>query len=270
MMTRSLLLIGLCASGCVVLPATKTQVRNAGTERSEPTYGKVKTTTLQTGASRTDVRVRAAYTRECQRQVFSVTEIAKTKHAKLGVDDPRGRALGIFLAPITIPISAIITGIAIAGADPEKTRVPKLLGTETFECASEAAGLALELEFPSGRVERGKTDDNGVLVVSIPSDEPYSGKVSVRGEHTTAQIQYEQTVPPVTVARDAMESCRATHNIDAGTLKLTIDDRGRVQSVWLSTGDDTLKTCVATKMAGVIFPTTLRNMTVVVSFAAPT
>jgi hypothetical protein len=269
MMTRLLLLVGLVCSGCVVLPATKTQVKKAGTERSAPTLGKVTGTTLQTGASRTDVRVRATHTRQCQRQVFAVTEVTNTKHAKLGVDDPRGRALGVILAPITIPISAIITGLAIAGSDPETKRVPKLLGTETLECTSEAGGLALELEFPSGRIQRGKTDENGILIVAIPSDEPYAGNVSVRGERTTAQIHYEQAVPPVTVARDAMESCRAKHTLERVTLRLTIDDRGLVTRVWLSAGDDRMHACVATKIAGLVFPAAVRNNTVVMQFETP-
>ena len=256
-------------TGCVVLPATKTQARSAGTEQSALTYGRVKAVALQTGSSRTDVRVRALSTRECHRQIFAVTEIKKTKHAKLGVDDPRGRALGFFLAPVTIPISAIITGFIVASSDDSTTRVTKPLRTETIECSSEAAGFALELEFPSGHIYRGKTDENGVLVFAIPSDEPYSGQVAVRGEHVEAQVHYEQQVPPITAVRDAVETCRAQHAVAGVTVKLTINDRGLATRLWLSSGDEKLHACVGTKLGTVVFPTSAHNTTLVLPFEAP-
>ncbi|HEY5926435.1 MAG TPA: hypothetical protein VIV11_32335 [Kofleriaceae bacterium] len=268
-MTRSLWLISLICTGCVVLPTTKTKTRYAGTEQTALTYGKVKAVTLQTAASRKDVRVRATSTRECQRQILAVTELTKSKHAKLGVDDPRGRVLGVFFAPITIPISAIITGLVVATSDDSTTRVTTPVRTEAIECTSEAAGLALELEFPSGHVQRGKTDANGVLAVAIPRDEPYSGNVVVRGDNVTAQVQYEQARPPITVARDAIEACRAQQQFAAVTLKLTVNERGLVTRMWLSAGDDKLHACVAARIAGIVFPNTLRSTTVVLPFEAP-
>lgn len=264
------LLSALFATGCLVLPATKTTSRSAGIERSEVTHGRIKATRLQTGSSRTDVRVRATSTRECHRQVFAVTEITKTKHAKLGVDDPRGRALGVVLAPVTIPISALITGLVVASSDKDTTRITKPLRTETIECATDAAGLALELQFPSGHVYRGKTDASGVLIAAIPIDEPYVGTVSVRGADATTEVHYEQAVPPITVTRIAIETCRDQYQVTSLTLKVTIDERGRVARVWLSAGDDKLAACVSTKLAGVVFPHALRGRTVVMPFGAPT
>src|SRR5262249_45542308 len=144
------------------------------------------------------------------------------------------------------------------------------LRTETIDCNQDAAGYALELEFPSGHVYRGKTDDNGVLAFAIPRDEPYSGQVAVRGEQTAAQVHYEQAVPPITVARDAIDSCLAQHRVEGATLRLTISDTGLATRVWLSAGDDNLHACVVTKIAGVVFPTTLRNSTVVLPAAPAT
>ena len=267
-MTRLICLFFLL-TGCVVLPTTKTQTRNAGTESSALTYGRIKSVALQTGASRTDVRVRALATRECQRQIFAVTEIKKTKHARLGVDDPRGRSLGIFLAPVTIPISAIITGIVLASSDESTTRVKKPLRTETTECSQDAGGYAVELAFPSGHTYRGKTDDNGVLVFAIPADEPYNGQVTVRGDQTVSEVHYEQKVPPVTLARDAIETCLAQAKLDGATLRLTINENGRATHIWLSAGDAKMHACVGTKIFGVVFPRSMRNATVVLP-AAPT
>lgn len=268
-MTRALLLLTIVSTGCVILPTTKTTTRNAGTEQSALSYGRVKSVALQTGSSHTDVRVRALSTRECHRDIYAVTEIKKSKHAKLGVDDPRGRAIGFFLSPVTIPISAAITGVIVAAADDETTRVKKRLRTETSECHSDAAGYALELQFPSGHVYRGKTDDNGVLVFAIPDDEPYSGQVAVRGAQTTAQIDYAQRLPPVTATRVAIEACRAEHNNIGVTAKLTIDGHGSAMRVWLSAGNEQLRACVATKIAGVVFPKSLYNTTVVMPFDSP-
>jgi len=268
-MTRLLFLLAIICTGCVVLPTTKTTVRNAGTKRSPVTYGRVKAVRLQTGSSRTDVRVRAMTTRECQRQILAVTEITKSKHATLGVDDPRGRAVGFFFSPVTIPISAIITGIIVASSDDETKRVTKPLRTETMECHADGADYPLELEFPTGHIYRGKTDANGVFALAIPRDEPYSGQVTVRSAQATAQLHYEQTLPPVTAARDAIESCRAENNSPGVTVKLTINERGVATRVWLSAGDAKLHACVATKIAGVIFPTALHDTTVVLPFEAP-
>jgi hypothetical protein len=224
---------------------------------------------LQTGSSRSDIRIRALATSECQRQVFAVTEVKKSKHAKLGVDDPRGRALGLLVAPVTIPISAIITGFVLLNSDDSTTRRTRLLGTETYDCQQDAAGYALALEFPSGHVYRGRTDDSGVLAFAIPADEPYSGQVTVRGAHGSAEVHYEQPRPPIAEARDALDHCAAAQQMAAVTLKLTINDRGRAVRVWLSAGDEKLNQCVATKIAGLVFPTTMRNTTVVLPAAAP-
>jgi hypothetical protein len=269
-MTRTLLLLVLLGTGCVILPATKTSVRNAGTEQGPLSYGRIKATTLQTASSRTDVRVRATSKRECQRPIFAIKEITKSKRAKLGVDDPRGRALGVIFSPVTIPISAIITGLVVASSDSETKRVPQLIRTETIDCATDASGLALELQFPSGQILHGKTDSHGVLIAAIPREEPYAGNVIVRGEAATAELHYEQQVPPITATRNAVESCRAEHRITNVTVKLTIDDRGHAARVWLSAGDDQLVTCVTANIAGVVFPSTLRNTTVVLLFEAPT
>src|SRR5690242_1361303 len=125
-MTRSLLrclpVLALVASGCVVLPTTRTTVRNAGTETSALTPGKVKQVSLQAAASRTDVRIRATSTRECHREVYAITETVTSTHAKMNVDDPRLVALGVVVAPVTLPVSAIITGLIVASADDETSR----------------------------------------------------------------------------------------------------------------------------------------------------
>ena len=267
-MTRAIPLLSLLA-GCVVLPATKTNTRPAGTETSPPTIGRLKAIALQTGSSRSDIRIHAVATSECQRQVFAVTEIRKSKHAKLGVDDPRGRALGLLVAPVTIPISAIVTGFVLLNSDDSTTRKTRLLGTETYDCQQDAAGYAVALELPSGHVHRSRTDDAGVLQFAIPADEPYSGQVTVRGAHGSAVVHYEQPRPPIAEARDVLAGCTAQQQIAAVTLKLTISGAGRVVRVWLSAGDDKLNQCVATKIAGLVFPAAMHNTTVVLPAAAP-
>lgn len=262
-------LLGL-ASGCVVLPTTKTTVKNAGTETSPLSYGVVTGVKVQTGSSHTDVRVRATADRVCQRTIYAVREITKSKHAKLGVDDPRGRALGLLFAPVTLPVSAIITGFVLLGADDETTRQSTPVKTETLACTSAADDLALELQFPSGHIYRGKTDDNGVLVAAIPSDEPYVGSVSVKGQTIDTQIHYEQVVPPVTATRDAALTCLTEHKLAGVTLKLTIDEHGKVARMAASAGDGNFSACISKRLATTVFPASLRNATVVLPFEAPT
>jgi hypothetical protein len=267
-MTRSLLLVAVFASGCVVLPTTKTTLRNAGTETSALTPGRLTQVTLQSGASRTDVRVHATNTRECHREVYAVTEIVKSTHAKMNVDDPRLVALGLVAAPVTLPVSAIITGLIVASADDETSRTRRRLRTETVACTTDADGVALELQFPSGQIYRGRTDRHGVLALAIPAAEPYTGDVAVRGGDAAAQVHYEQKRPPVTAARDAIERCRAELHVEGVTVRITIDGRGGATR--LSAASDTFDACVRRNISGVTFPATLRNTTIVLPFEAPT
>src|SRR5262245_7772246 len=135
-MMRSILLLGLLCGGCVILPTTKPTTRSAGTERAPVELGPVKAVSLQVGASRTDVRVRATKQRQCHTKVFAITEVTKSKHARFGVDDPRLRVLGLIPAVLTIPVSAIVTGFIVAAADDETTRLKTPLRTVTTECTT--------------------------------------------------------------------------------------------------------------------------------------
>lgn len=269
-MTRFLVLLGLLASGCVVLPTTKTMTRNAGTEQSAVSYGRIKSVQLQTASTRTAVRVRATHQRECHHQILAVTEVTKRKSARFGVDDPRGRVVGMFVAPLTIPISAIITGLIVAASEDETSRVTTPLRTETTPCATDAANVALDLQFPSGHIYRGKTDANGMLVAEIPADEPYIGDVVVRSAETSTDVHYEQTPPPVTVARDAVDACRVGQQLAGVRLELAIDERGRVTRIGLSAGDATFHACVRQRIGRAIFPRPMRNAIVVLPLDAPT
>jgi hypothetical protein len=167
-------------------------------------------------------------------------------------------------------VSAIITGFVLLGSADETTQQSTPVRTETLPCTSAADGFALELQFPSGHVYRGKTDDNGVLVAAIPSDEPYVGSVGVKGQTIETQIHYEQVVPPVTATRDAVESCLAEHKLAGVTLTLTIDGRGKVTRMAASAGDGNFSACVSKRLASTVFPASLRNGTVVLPFEAPT
>ncbi len=201
--------------------------------------------------------------------MFAVTEITKSKGARFGVDDPRLRVLGIIPSVLTIPVSAIITGFIVAAADDETSRVTTPLRTETTACTTEAASYALELTFPSGHVYRGKTGDSGVLVASIPEDEPYVGDVTIAGAHAATQVHYEQAPPPVTAVRDALAGCLAGQQLAGAKLELGIDERGLVTSLLLSAADATVSTCVRKRITGVVFPPTLRNATLVLPLDAP-
>ncbi len=268
-MTRSLLVLGLVCSGCVVLPTTKTATRYAGTERSPVELGPVKAVSLQVASSRKNVSVRALSQRQCHTKIFAVTEVTESKGARFGVDDPRLRVLGLIPSLVTIPVSAIITGFIVAAADDQTSRVKTPLRTETTGCTTDTEGYALELTFPSGHVYRGKTDESGVLVASIPDDEPYVGDVAIASADATAQVHYEQALPPVTAARDALEGCLAGQQLAGAKLELGIDERGRVTELLLPTADAAVTTCVRKRITGVVFPSALRNATLVLPLDAP-
>jgi len=267
---KSIWLVAVVCSGCFVVPGTQTTRRHAGTEHGRIQYGRIQDVTLEPGASRTHISVKATARRDCHREILAVTEVTKTKHVRMGgADDPRARAFGFLLAPVTIPVSLLITGLVVAADDGETSRELAPLRTETYPCTTEAADVALETKFPSGAVLRGNTDATGQLRVQIPEGEPYSGQVQVSTGGAVAQVHYEQPVPPVTVARGAIETCRSLHQIAGVTLKLTINERGLATNVWGSAGDGKFSACVASRISGVIFPRALHGSTLILPFEAP-
>ncbi len=268
------LLLAILSGGCVVVPKTTTTIRDLGTTEGEVIEGAPKAIVLETVATGSLVTIQAAAKRECERPIYAVTEVKREKHARMrDTKDPRAAVFGALLAPVTLPISAVISGfIVLADGRGDSRRDTKLLRSEKFACTSVAPEVVVVVELPSGATIDGTTDAAGRVVISIPETEPYRGTVTARAVRAVArQATYARTMPPITAVREAIGSCAARHAVTGSLeLRLTIDEAGVATRIGLDAGDGELAACVNRGITGTRFPAAHRGATLVLPFAIPT
>jgi len=263
----SFVVAAVALGGCLVVPASTTTVRNAGTEtaiRRGPD-GTVVIGAEQVGSS---IDVRVTDHRECERQTLSITETTTRRRARLASTDPRSVAWAIWIAPITIPVSALISGIVVAGSHERTTRKVTVTGSEKFACVT-AAAVPVVVVLPSGRVLQRETDATGRLAIEIPDTEPYRGTVELAAGSTTRTVSYSTPIPPVTALRDAARGCAAKlGNTGSIELEVAIDGAGRAKQIAteLSESGD-LSSCVLAALDGVEFPADQRDAWLVLRLA---
>jgi hypothetical protein len=265
-MTRTLasiaLLVGSLCGGCLVVPRTETKVRQNGTEDGPASLVSSREVTVTASVDGRTVHVQAKRIGECTQTVMAIDEVTTSKHAHLGgASDPRAAAFGLLLAPVTIPISALITSFVVAGSDDETTRKPRPIGIKRFACSLEADRLPIAFTLPSGAKVEVTTSHDGRADLEIPDTEPYTGTIAIAAP--TAQphdLAYAMPRPAITVLRDSVTECAAASGVTGNvTATLAISDSGRVTRVWLSAGGSTFNACVARRVADVEFPETARG-----------
>jgi hypothetical protein len=264
-MTRALLLLSLLCGGCLVVPAKKTTSRPGGEELGAKTFATARSVELTAKADEASIFVHAIRHGECTQPVYAVTEITSERKAKFrGVEDPRGALFGFLLAPITIPVSALVTGLMVAGDDAVTTKQTRPIGTKRFACSEEAEHLAVQVTLPSGAVVYGVTDNSGDARIEVPTSEPYSGSVTLAAQGAEpTQLAYSLPRPAVMTARDAVQECAAANKVVGRLeLKLTINDRGFPTRLWLSAGNADVNTCVSQRVAGKQFPEKMWGRTI--------
>lgn len=255
----------LFATGCLVVPTTRTTTRQVGTEDGQATFAKAHEVRLETEVEGARVFVKAKRIGECTQPVLAIIETTRKKGARLGgASDPRAMVFGAVLAPITIPISALITGLAVAGDEGTKTRDTKPVATKRYACSLEADRLAVTFTLPSGAHVTRTTTREGRIAFDIPETEPYAGVIALEAATaTTRQLAYSLPKPGITAAREAIVACAAQHHVTGNvTVKLSIDGEGRAMRVWLSRGDDAVSACVTSAIADARFPDTTYDSTV--------
>ena len=262
-----LLLAGL--TGCLIMPATKSTSRSLGLTESNVVEGPPLALVLAAQATSASVGLRATMKRECQRQVLAVTEVTTSKHARTGgASDPRGKVFGLLLAPLTVPISAMITGVVVAAHGDETTKHTKLVGTKRFECTTVAAKVPVQLTLASGITVERTTDGDGQLAFLIPMTEPYSGTVTISADKAQpTQIKYQRPMPSVTAVREAIMTCAARHAV-RGTMKLqlTVSTAGAPVRIGVDAGDGAFAACVNTAIVPLRFPEAQRGVMLVLPF----
>lgn len=265
-MTRAALLLPvLLATGCLVVPTTRTTTRQVGTEDGKATFAKAHEVQIETQIEGSRLFVQAKRIGECTQPVLAITETTRKKGARLGgASDPRAMVFGAVLAPITIPISALITGLAVAGDEGTTTRDSRPVATKRYACSLEADQLAVTLTLPSGARVTRTTSRDGHLAFDIPETEPYTGVIALGATlAATRSVAYSLPKPGITAARDAIVACAAEHHVTGNvTVKLSIDGGGRATRVWLSRGDDAVSACVSRGIGDARFPDTTYESTV--------
>lgn len=256
--------VAFLLSGCVIVPSTKTTIKDAGTEQSQPILGTVKATVIEARASTDTIHIRATRKRECERQVQAVRMVTTSKHAKLGgVQDPRGRIFGLLLSPVTIPISAAITGLVLAGAEDKTERATTVISSTKYECVDVAAGTEVRIVLPSGRTVDRTADDKGEIAFAIPDTEPYAGAIGIYANQTTTKVAYARPMPAVTAAREAMKACATQHKQAGLVVKVAVDEEGSARNVTTDVGGADLAGCVTSGIAKLRFVEAHRGTTLV-------
>lgn len=273
-MTRALLLVSLLCGGCLIVPAKKSTSKAAGHEYGARKFVAARSIELTARANENAVLVHAIRQGECMREVRAVTETTTEKKAKLGgANDPRAAIFGLLLAPVTIPASALVTGLILASDTPVKTTTTRPLGTQRFACSEEAEHLAVQATLASGAVLYGVTDSRGDARIEIPATEPYSGSVTVAAQGAEPQqVAYSLPRPALVVAREAVQECGARGGVSGPVeVKLRISAKGFATRLWLSAGNADVNTCIAQRVSGVRFPekTWERTIKMPVTVAAP-
>ena len=261
---KTMIVLGVLCSGCLVVPKTTTTTKDLGTEQGEILYGEPNHVALRGELRGSTIRVHATAHRQCARSVVQRTEVRREKAASYrGNKDARLAFFAAVLAPITIPISAIGTGVAVlADGSGDVTTHTKLVRTDRYACTSPATRVPLVVRLPSGAHVPEVTNSHGIAVVRIPDSEPQAGIVTVTVPDTSArtEVSYTRAMPAITAVRETVMSCAAVHQV-AGAVKveLGIDDDGRAVHIGLDAGDGLFAACVDNGVAKARFPAAHRG-----------
>lgn len=251
---KTLLLLASLSPGCLVVPTTKTTTTDLGkeidvahvAERGIEISGEAKAGTITLSARRN---------RDCERRHLAVSRVVTTTHAKLGgTRDIRGKIFGALLAPVTIPVSAAITGIVVASSQAEAKRVQKIESVEKYACVEVAADLPVQVTLASGAVRDLRTNSAGMVAFAIPDDEPSASTVIARAESASASIEYQRPLAPVAAVREATRSCAGKLGFTGAlSVRITVGSTGTATQVGLDAGSADLATCVTSSVAKLAF-----------------
>lgn len=163
----------LASSGCMVL--TKIERKPVGPARVERSEGSVEDYGLRVQSAEWSgraVAVRVAHRRACTFASRELTEQRVTKGARLWMPDASD-GFGVFLllfSIYTLPISAAVSGIAIAAHDDRTETSVKELPVQRVACDAPVAGHTVWLAVLDRPLVRATTDDRGIARFTVDVD----------------------------------------------------------------------------------------------------
>ena len=92
-------------------------------------------------------------------------------------------AVSAVVAIVALPVSALVTGIIVAGSSDSTTHERRATDTRSYPCALAGAHQRVTLVQPSGRSMSNETDDKGRAVFDLQGGEPVEGIVTVHADH---------------------------------------------------------------------------------------
>jgi hypothetical protein len=206
MRSRALALVALIAvgapcAGCFVVPkkSVTENVISTGVTRVKP--GTAAALAVEVDARGAMIRARASAPRLCTQERYAIVDVTVGREAALEVT-PGGSGWELVASIITVPVSALITGIIVAATGDVTTRERKTLGVARRPCPVFGAKLPVTMVLPSGANVELVTDDYGGAWLNLPASEPAYGLVGVRvGDLPPRSIAYYRDDAACRVAR---------------------------------------------------------------------
>jgi hypothetical protein len=189
-----LALVSALLSGCFVVPVARPETRVV-VRPGHDTADIPGPARLDASVRDGELRVVASRPRRCIRTSFVDTITTEELGADLvapSTKDSKALAWFAWVSVITLPVSGLVTAVAIAADDPRSTTLTET-HVEGWPCPLAVAALPVRIELPSGTVVDAFTDRNGAVRLRLPAGEPPSGRIVVRasGGRLAAVARYQ-------------------------------------------------------------------------------
>lgn len=190
--TLSLAFAITISAGCAVVPRT---VQQEVGRRQVDGVPQVIDARLDVWATRSGdaALLAAAWRRTCQ--TVDTLEVQVRTEVQAGMwipDDPRLAMMMAFLAPAVIPVSGLITGLAVAADRPRVDTTVETSAPQRYGCDAAAGGVQLRVAV-AGQEHRVKTDATGRARVDLGQVSPEAwrrGVIVVDGGNGAPTGQY--------------------------------------------------------------------------------
>jgi hypothetical protein len=177
----------VAGSGCFLVPKTKTSRHVIATERVDVPPAASPPLQVELATAGTTITVRAIAPRVCTSENWEIVDTTRSKRVGLFFFEPAGYGaeealliVGVILAPVTLTVSGLVTGIVVVSSDDTTTRERRKTATWQHDCPIVGAGLPVAMTLPSGASAELVTGSDGRAYLDLPAGEPEDGVVAVR------------------------------------------------------------------------------------------
>jgi len=187
--------------GCLILPETdRSQVRSYEqvTPLKEDAPARPEVTVTPRGLA---LDVNASWRRTCTAWRYHIVEYREETSAHLWAMDCSGDcgkalAVGLIVAPLTLLVSGIATGIIVSSSDDQMRREVKSYVPMRTACDAPAAGFRLRATVPGQPDVPATTNEQGRAWLQLPPPTAASA-----GQPVTVQVDAPPGVPPIVIPR---------------------------------------------------------------------